>query len=728
MKRPPGSKRAAKTDQRRDRARSVAARPQVGWAAAAAIFALAFAVRLVYIWQIRKAPFFTVLMGDARGYDEWAQRIARGDWLGHEVFYQAPLYPYFLGTLYTIAGRDLLVVRLYQAIIGSSACVLLGLAASRLFSRQAGLIAGLGLALYAPGIFFDGLLQKSVLDVFFVCLAIWLLSGLVEDPQKRRSWFWLGLSMGALSLTRENAIVFIGVTLLWALARRQRPTQERVATAGVFLLGLAIVLLPVAVRNSVVDRGFYLTTSQFGPNFYIGNNAHADGTYTSLRFGRGAPEYERQDATELAEDATGRRLTPAEVSSYWTTQALAFIRSEPLAWLKLLGRKIALLWNRSEMLDTESQESYAEWSTPLRLAGRVGHFGVLVPLAFLGILVTWPLRGRLSVIYGISTAYAASVVMFYVFARYRYPLVPFLVIFAAAGLAALPRLRRANAPSSALVAAVLAVAIFVNWPMLSTDLMRTITEHNLGAALQSDGRLDEAIEHYRRAIAIRSDYAPAQNNMGAALRANGQVADAVASYERALAWRPDYPEAHYNLANLLLDEGKLDDAIDHFRTALQSLSGPDVHNNLGIALAARGQSTEAITEFRNALRLDPDSSRTHRNLADVLSSQGMQKEAIEHLRRAVQIDPRDGPSHYDLGSALLEAGMLTDAIDHLQTALELMPDSADAHNNLGIALASQGEIDEAIDQFQRALALEPALVDAQRNLAKLRSLRPAGKA
>ena len=723
MKRSPDAKRA-KTLQRHDHAQSVAARPHVSWAAAAATFALALAVRLVHVWQIRRAPFFTVLMGDARAYDEWAQQIARGDWLGHEVFYQAPLYPYFLGTLYTIAGRDLLVVRLCQAIIGSLSCVLLGLAASRLFSKQAGVIAGLGLALYAPAVFFDGLLQKSVLDVFFVCLSIWLLSDLVEESQKRLSWFWLGLALGALSLTRENAIVFVGVTLWWGLARRRRPGQERVATAGVFLLGLAVVLLPVAVRNSVVDRGFYLTTSQFGPNFYIGNNPRADGTYMSLRFGRGAPEYERQDATELAEDATGRRLTPAEVSRFWTTQALGFIRSEPLAWLKLQGRKIALLWNRSEMLDTESQESYAEWSTPLRLAGPLSHFGVLVPLAFLGLIVTWPLRDRLWVFYGISTAYAASVVMFYVFARYRYPLVPFLTLFASAGLVALPRLRDANARSSALVAAVLAVAVFVNWPMLSTDLMRAITEHNLGAALQSDGRFDEAIEHYRRAITIRSDYAPAYNNMGAALRAKGQVADAVASYERALARQPDYPEAHYNLGNVLLDQGKLDDAIDHFRRALHSLPGPDVHNNLGIAFAAKGQPNKAITEFRDALRLDPDSSRTHRNLGDALSSQGIQEEAIEHLRRAVQLDPRDGPAHYDLGSALLEAGMLRDAIDQLRTAVQLMPDSADAYNNLGIALASQGEIVDAIDQFQQALRLQPTFVDAQRNLAKLRSLRP----
>jgi hypothetical protein len=83
--------------------------------------------------------------------------------------------------------------------------------------------------------------------------------------------------------------------------RRTHGFATRLQLAAAFVLGLAIVLLPVAIRNYAVGGGFYLTTSQFGPNFFIGNNPNADGTYASLRFGRGAPEYERQDATELAE-------------------------------------------------------------------------------------------------------------------------------------------------------------------------------------------------------------------------------------------------------------------------------------------------------------------------------------------------------------------------------------------------------------------------------------------
>src|SRR5205085_11123039 len=111
--------------------------------AAFAVFAVAFILRLIHIWQIRQSPFFNVLVGDARGYDEWAQRIAGGDWIGHGVFYQAPLYPYFLGSIYSIAGRSLMLVRVVQAAIGSFSCVLVAQAARRLFSARTGLVAGL---------------------------------------------------------------------------------------------------------------------------------------------------------------------------------------------------------------------------------------------------------------------------------------------------------------------------------------------------------------------------------------------------------------------------------------------------------------------------------------------------------------------------------------------------------------------------------------------------------
>src|SRR5947199_10221250 len=117
------------------------------------VFAVAFTLRIIHIWQMRNAPFFTLLMGDARGYDEWARRIAAGDWIGRDVFYQAPLYPYLLGVIYAIAGRHLLLVRIVQAVLGSASCLFLAVTARRIFSDNPGVAPGVMPALYAPAIF-----------------------------------------------------------------------------------------------------------------------------------------------------------------------------------------------------------------------------------------------------------------------------------------------------------------------------------------------------------------------------------------------------------------------------------------------------------------------------------------------------------------------------------------------------------------------------------------------
>ncbi len=334
------------------------------------VFGAALAVRLLHLWQMAGTPYFTVLMGDARGYDQWARRLAAGDWIGTDVFYQAPLYPYFLGVVYAVLGADPGTARLVQAVIGAASAALLAVSAARLFGARAGLIAGLTLALYAPAIFLDSLLQKSVLDVFFVSGIVTALAFVLTGDDRRRWWALAGLAAGALALTRENALVLVAVVAAWIGLAAPVGRVGRAQALALFLAGVVAALAPVAARNFAVSGEVYLTTSQFGPNFYIGNNAEADGSYQSLRFGRGSPEFERVDATELAERSAGRALTPAEVSSYWTGRATAFITEQPRAWLALTVRKAALLVNAREAIDTESQESYAEWSWPLTTAGR----------------------------------------------------------------------------------------------------------------------------------------------------------------------------------------------------------------------------------------------------------------------------------------------------------------------------------------------------------------------
>ena len=156
------------------------------------VWLLALAARYFYLWQIYDSDLFRMLQGDARAYDDWAQTIAAGNWLGVEVFYQAPLYPYFLGVLYSIAGHDLLLVRLVQMALGATSCLLLARAGRQFFGAPQGLLAGMLLAINPAAIYYDGLVQKTSLDLFLLTLLLWALGHAANRSEKLRWWFCAG--------------------------------------------------------------------------------------------------------------------------------------------------------------------------------------------------------------------------------------------------------------------------------------------------------------------------------------------------------------------------------------------------------------------------------------------------------------------------------------------------------------------------------------------------------
>ncbi len=646
-----------------------------------AIFIFAFSVRLLYLFQIESIPLFYHLAADGRRYDEWAQRIAAGDWLGHGVFYQAPLYPYFLGLLQFILGHDLWSIRVVQVILGAVSCSLLYLAARRFFSREAGLAAGLILSLYAPAVFFDGLIQKTVLDLFLITLLLFFLSGSRREAHWIR-WATIGAVLALLGLSRENSLIWLFVVPLWIwLHFSAEGSRRRLAWVGIFLVGLVLVLFPVGLRNLTVGGEFKLTTSQLGPNFFIGNNPTADGTYLPLRGGHSDPQFERQDATELAEQDLGRSLSPGEVSRYWMNRSLNYIRSQPIDWLRLMGRKWLILWNVREIEDADDFYLYQRWSWLLRVLGGVNHFGLLAPLAAMGVVMTWRQWRRLWLLYVLLGTLAFSIVLFYVFGRYRFPLVPLLVVFAGAGLVEACALFRERRVRWGLVCAavLLAAAAVVHWPITGKAAPSAAGYTNLGNALAKQGRIDQAVEAYQQSLQLDPTFGPAYYNLGNLFVPQGKFAEAMRHYQQAVRILPDFAEAHNNLGNVLAKQGELEDAIQHFRLALElSPRLSEVHFNLADALTRQGQLDEAIEHFQEALKIKPDFVKAHDHLGSVLAAQGHLDMAIDHFRQALRIQPEFADAHESLGRALAEQGKRDEAVKHYEEALRIMKSRSEA--------------------------------------------------
>jgi 4-amino-4-deoxy-L-arabinose transferase-like glycosyltransferase len=518
------------------------------------VFLGALLVRLIYLWELRDADVSFILVGDAYLYDRWAREIARGDWLGRAPFYQAPLYPYFLAALYKLLAPSLVVVRLVQALLGATACVLLALAGRAFFSPAVGLIAGGILAAYAPAVFFDGLIQKAALDLVLATALLWLLGGLGPDLGAGRT-LAVGLALGLLCLTRENALVLIPVVAAWLLAAFGAvPARRRLGYAGVFLAGIGLVLGPVALRSRAVGGEWFLTTAQLGPNLYIGNHARATGFYAPLRSGRGDSRFERQDATELAQVALGRPLTAGEVSRYWTGRTLADVRAAPGRWVRLLGWKLALTWNGGEVIDSEDPAVYADSSVLFRGLGWLVHFGTVAPLAAVGLWITRRQWRRLWLLYAMLAAVTVSVVLFYVFGRYRYLLVPVVVLFAATGIdGAVDAGRRRRWREMAVAVGILGVVgLGVNLPLARDPLARAVMYRNLGTALGREGLPEEALQYYRKAIAASPSYVEARMSLARTLAALGRRDEALGEYLMVLSLRPDLKEAEAGVQALLL--------------------------------------------------------------------------------------------------------------------------------------------------------------------------------
>ena len=561
---------------------------------AAAVFALALLVRSIYLYEIRTIPFIEHLSVDAESYDAWARRIAAGDWWGDEVFYQAPAYPYFLGVLYAVAGRNLWFVHGVQVVRGALSCLLVYLAGRRFFGHRTGLVAGLLLALYPPAIFFDGLIQKAGLGLFLTTLLLYVL-GRAQERAGAATFVVGGLVTALLALTRENALLFVPAIPVWMLVRfRDRPSRRRWGWIAGFLGGVGALLVPVGLRNLSVGGTFALTTSQMGTNFYIGNNPQADGLYAPLVPGRQGPAYERRDAEELAEQALGRALIPGEVSRYWFGRGRQFVQERPAAWLRLMLRKWALVWNHFEVPDAEGLCVYEQWSVLLRSMNLFLHFGVLVPLGVAGVVLSWRHRRDLWILYLLVLTTAASVALFYVFARYRFPLVPVLVLFG--GCACVEgyerwRARRLHAVAVAAISAAV-IAMWVNRSVLPEAYYRSISYANLGAICARSGQHDEAEQYLAVALKMCPDSAPAHRHLGHLRAEQGRTA-----------------ESHYYLGLAAGEMNDLEGAATHYRLAIEAdprfLSA---HYNLGAVLARQGRFDEAAAAMKRCLELVPTSA------------------------------------------------------------------------------------------------------------------------
>ncbi len=513
----------------------------------AALLLIALVVRVVCVYQyVAQHPGADFPVIDEASYDSWGARIAQGDWLGSEVFFQEPLYPYFLGGVYSVLGHDLMAVRLLQCLLGAATVFLVFRLTRRLFGPLASWVAGAGLALYGPAVLLPCLLLKPNLFLPLLVAFAWLL---VLPGSSLKRLFAMGVLGGLGALLRGNMLLLLPFIAAWMATRAwregaglPRAAQHFASFAG----GAALVLLPVLVRNYTVGGVFALTTSGAGTNVYGGNNSHNPlGVATEFDWVRGIPEYEAEDWQQEARRRTGRELSATEVSDFWLGEALSSMRRDPVLHAKILWNKLRLALGAYEVPDNHLYEwdrrhvSLLRWPWPgFGLWGSLGLAGVLW---WLGTRKEGACSSRPAALALLFLAYLATIVLTVMSSRARLPLVVLILPFAGFFVAELRRReQRAGIP----VAVLFLACGVVFWPVIgSAARAKDLDERDYNLAVQrgAEGQLVEArslalglVERYPRSARLRILLADLDWRAGRIKREAGQEQEGRALIRSAL--------------------------------------------------------------------------------------------------------------------------------------------------------------------------------------------------
>jgi 4-amino-4-deoxy-L-arabinose transferase-like glycosyltransferase len=652
------------------------------------LFLIALLIRLAFVWQIRDLPTQRWLVMDAQRYDELARQIAGGSWMPREAFYQAPLYPYVLAAVYTVTQSSMLAVRLLQAILGAATVVLLALLARRLFGREAGVVTGGLAALYGPAIFYVPLLLKSTLTLLALAGAVLLLVP-VGSPSRRRL-LGAGALFGVSALLQENLLLLVPCGALWLLlgdrtdehgrartdtdsgGASEGPWPQRLLPAATLLLGALLGLAPATLLNLFAGGEVVLTSSQGGMNFFIGNARGASGTYGGLSGGSQNPESQREDARRMAAAFASRErgrpvapeeLSPGEVSALFWCESFREIRANPAAWGRLLLRKVRLFWNAHEIPDAEGYDVYRE------AAGGPTFFwlgfGLVAPLGLTGLWLAGrdpQTRRGANLLALLLLGLCVSVVLFFVFGRYRLPVVVLLLPAAGHALAVLAEAVRRRQWSRdlamALPVALLAI-VLVNLPAWSQAERQ---------------RLDSAIWFNLSTAALRGAQAAEEPQEAIAL--TSRAADDLA---RVLAVEPGFYVARVQRAAALHRRGLYLMSTGAVEAGLAS--SEEARRELATASASGGgrEVPEAARQARQlAAALDASLAQGLVNLGARRIEAGDLAQAETALRRAVALAPRSAPAHGNLGLCLLRQGLRAREAGDAPTADRLLVASRDA--------------------------------------------------
>ncbi len=625
------------------------------------VFFSALLLRVVnLIFLSRNDPAFYVPQVDSLWHHRWAIEILTKNFWGDEIFFRAPLYPYFLALIYWIFGIKLFVAKFVQAIGGAFTCILIYQVGKEAFTERVGRLASLLAVFYGTLILYESELLIEWLPIVFNLWMLLLMIRYRENHSLSR-WVGIGLFGGLSAIARPNVLLVFPLLFVWPWwdTRRELGWLRSLKRPAALLFGVVLCLLPVTIRNYVVGHDLILVSAQGGINFYLGNNPEADGLtmqMPEIKLDLSIPWSDFVDTTDAyAQTAAGESLKPSEISNFWKRRAWSWIFDNPVDFAALTAKRLLYLFSGFENSDQADIYRFSENSPILQTLifdrGIKFPFGVIAPLALLGLVLAWPQRQRLAPLYLFLLGYIPTIILFLVTARHRLAVIVLFLIFAAFAVERLWQWSRERQAAKLVAACAVLALLLVGLNLRPFELGFDTSwqyHYQRGQVLEKQGRLDEAIAEYRASVNFLPS-AEALNNLGYALSRRNDFAGAYRAYQQALQVKPGGADVLANLGLLFLNVNELDSAAHYLNLSQQSNPNlPQVYVNLAELHERREAPAAAEQAYRQGLAAAPEFGPLYNGLANLLLRLNRLSEAIAVLTSATERAPGYSIAHANL--------------------------------------------------------------------------------
>lgn len=304
--------------------------------------------------------------------------------------------------------------------------------------------------------------------------------------------------------------------------------------------------------------------------------------------------------------------------------------------------------------------------------------------------------------------------------------------------------------------------------------------YNLANVCHSLKNIDEAIEYYKKSIALHGHNEQAYFGLGVAYQQKENTVAAIKAYRQVLKLNPKNVSALNNVAVMLEQADMIDDAIERYRQIIAiKPQYARAYNNLGTLLAKQKKYTEAEKLFHDAHTVDPGYLEPHYNLGHLHDVMGNRVKALEEYRLVFLRDSHypgildeiealeqlvslniqdthgnDNPSitnpkkpleqenttkiddpvlskldslinektatveqYLEVSTYCVEKEYLDNALDYLETALKKSPDNIDVLMLTAKVYTIKKYYFKAIEQYRSVLKIDPKMKEAHHNLS-----------